>query len=169
MKVRRKTNGKQARGRRGEGKNVRRPVERRACWNNLERRSLVSRGCDVGLQTRTREVRDVQDAPVGHGVPGGTRLHGIAAVTVPGHVLGVRASTPVPNLPWRAEPPVRRSLLGTSATPQVNRVLRQNPTCWRARYTSATVTSSPSPPHRRQPTKPSPSSTPPVTLYLHKH
>ncbi|KAL1417364.1 hypothetical protein MTO96_026898 [Rhipicephalus appendiculatus] len=76
----------------------------------------------------------VEDAPAGHGVPGGTRLHGVPAVTVPGHLLGVPASTPVPNRPWRAEPPVWRYLLGTSATPQVNRVLRQDPTCWRARY-----------------------------------
>ncbi|KAL1469234.1 hypothetical protein MTO96_004944 [Rhipicephalus appendiculatus] len=94
----------------------------------------------------------MQDAPAGHGVPGGTRLHGVPAVAVPGHLLGVRASTPVPNRPWRAVPPVWRYstpvpnrpwravppvwryLLGTSATPQVNRVLRQDPTCWRARY-----------------------------------
>ncbi|KAL1443978.1 hypothetical protein MTO96_030097 [Rhipicephalus appendiculatus] len=60
--------------------------------------------------------------------------HGVPAVTVPGHVLGVRASTAVPNHPWRAEPAVWRSLLGTSATPQVNRVLRQATTCWPARY-----------------------------------
>ncbi|KAL1415829.1 hypothetical protein MTO96_028669 [Rhipicephalus appendiculatus] len=75
-----------------------------------------------------------EDAPAGQGVPGGTRLHGVPAVTVPGHVPGVRASTLVPNRPWRAEPPVWRSLLGTSAAPQVNRVLRQDLTCWRARY-----------------------------------
>ncbi|KAL1423486.1 hypothetical protein MTO96_000017 [Rhipicephalus appendiculatus] len=106
----------------------------RAGWNSLERRSLVSRGCDVVFRTRTREVRHVQDAPTGHGALGVTRLHGVPAVTVPGHVLWVRASTLVPNRPWRAEPAVWRSLLETSATPQVNRVLRQAPTCWWARY-----------------------------------
>ncbi|KAL1477408.1 hypothetical protein MTO96_035760, partial [Rhipicephalus appendiculatus] len=113
-----------------------------AGWNSLERRSLVSRGCSVGFRTRTREVRHVQDAPAGHGVPGGTRLHGVPAVTVPGHVPGVRASTLVPNRPWRAEPPVWRYLLGTSATPQVSRILRQAPTCWRARYLGDSIAAS---------------------------
>ncbi|KAL1414384.1 hypothetical protein MTO96_030365 [Rhipicephalus appendiculatus] len=86
-------------------------------------------------------VKPEEDAPAGHGVLGGTRLHGVPAVTVPGHVPGVRASTLVPNRPflvpnrpWRAEPPVWRYLLGTSATPQLSRILRQAPTCWRARY-----------------------------------
>ncbi|KAL1444420.1 hypothetical protein MTO96_045526, partial [Rhipicephalus appendiculatus] len=74
------------------------------------------------------------DARAGQGVPGGTRLHGVPAVTVPGHVPGVRASTLVPNRPWGAEPPVWHSLLGTSAAPQLSRILRQAPTCWRARY-----------------------------------
>ncbi|KAL1472190.1 hypothetical protein MTO96_023098 [Rhipicephalus appendiculatus] len=92
----------------------------------------MARKARQGSQARFRFGK--QDAPAGPGVLGGTRLHGVPAVTVPGHVLGVRASTPVPNRPWRAEPPVWRYLLGTSATPQVNRVLRQDPTCWRARY-----------------------------------
>ncbi|KAL1472117.1 hypothetical protein MTO96_023170, partial [Rhipicephalus appendiculatus] len=74
------------------------------------------------------------DAPAGHRVPGGTRLHGVPAVTVRGHVPGVRAAPLVPNRPWRAEPPVWRSLLGTSAAPQLSPILRQDPTCWRARY-----------------------------------
>ncbi|KAL1484813.1 hypothetical protein MTO96_049947 [Rhipicephalus appendiculatus] len=92
------------------------------------------RAAEIGFRTRTREVRHVQDAPAGHRVPGSTRLQGVPAVIVPGHVLGVRVSTPGSNRPWRAEPPVWRYVLGTSATPQVNRVLRHDPTCWRARY-----------------------------------
>ncbi|KAL1471231.1 hypothetical protein MTO96_040032 [Rhipicephalus appendiculatus] len=108
-----------------------------------------------------------EDAPAGHRVPGGTRLHGVPAVTVRGHVPGVRASPLVPNRPWRAEPPVWRSLLGTSAAPQLSRILRQAPTCWRARYLGdgdvvSIATSSTSA------YQASPSSTPPVTLYLYR-
>ncbi|KAL1414244.1 hypothetical protein MTO96_007610 [Rhipicephalus appendiculatus] len=149
------------------GKNVRDPVERRAGWNSLDRRSLVSRGCGVGFRTRTREVQHAQDAPAGHRIPGGTRLHGVPAVTVRGHVPGVRASPLVPNRPWRAEPPVWRSLLGTSAAPQRNRILCQDPTCWRAHYLGdgdvVSIAASPTSAYQA-----SPSSTPPVTLYLYR-
>ncbi|KAL1475644.1 hypothetical protein MTO96_037142 [Rhipicephalus appendiculatus] len=51
---------------------------------SLEERSLVSRGWNVGFRTRTREIRQGQDAPAAHGVLLGTRLQvrlGIFQVT----------------------------------------------------------------------------------------
>ncbi|KAL1443146.1 hypothetical protein MTO96_046093 [Rhipicephalus appendiculatus] len=63
-----------------------RAVERRAGWNSLERRSLVSRGCGVGFRTRTPEKSDM---------PRTLQL----VTEYP------EASPLVPNRPWRAEPP----------------------------------------------------------------
>ncbi|KAL1478151.1 hypothetical protein MTO96_035179 [Rhipicephalus appendiculatus] len=77
--------------------------------------------------SRTREVRHGQEAPAAHGVLGGTRPHGVPAVTVPGRVLRVRASTPVPNRPWRVEPSLWHSLLGTSQCDSSSEAWEQQP------------------------------------------